>query len=88
MRSPVLLSFGSWKEEQGMRTLEDVQAELTQELQRHTGIWLSTVEKRHVREQTIGRLCAPFRRRKKENISWNLPALRIRLRNWKEPARA
>jgi len=54
-----LLSFGSWKE-QGMKTLEELQAELTPELlelQRLTGIWPSTIEKRHVKEQVIGRLC-------------------------------
>ncbi len=40
-----------------MKTLEELQAELTRELlelQRLTGIWPSTVEKRHV---VIGRLC-------------------------------
>jgi outer membrane protein TolC len=60
-----VLSFGSWKG-QAMKTLEELQAELTQELlelQRLTGIWPSTVEKRHVKEQAIGRLCAPTRGR-------------------------
>jgi hypothetical protein len=59
MRSLVLRSFGSWKG-QTMKTLEEWQAELTQELlelQRLTGIWPSTIEKRHVKEQAIGRLC-------------------------------
>jgi hypothetical protein len=49
-----------------MKTLEELRAELTQELLellRLTGIWPSTVEKRHVKEQAIGRLCAPTRRR-------------------------
>ena len=43
-----------------MKTLEELQAELTRELlelQRLTGIWPGTVEKRHVKEQVIGRLC-------------------------------
>ena len=43
-----------------MKTLEELQTELTQELlelQRLTGIWPGTVEKRHVKEQAIGRLC-------------------------------
>jgi hypothetical protein len=43
-----------------MKTLEELKAELTQELlelQQLTGIWPSTVEKRHVKEQVIGRLC-------------------------------
>jgi hypothetical protein len=49
-----------------MKTLEELKTELTQELlelQRLTGIWPGTVEQRHVKEQVIGRLCAPFRRR-------------------------
>jgi len=49
-----------------MKTLEELKTELTQELlelQRLSGIWQSTVEKRHVKEQAIGRLCAPTRRR-------------------------
>jgi hypothetical protein len=56
----VVLSFGSWKEELAMKTLEELQAELTQELlelQRLTGIWPSTIEKRYVKEQVIDRLC-------------------------------
>jgi hypothetical protein len=60
MRSLVVFSFGSWKEELAMKTLEELQAELTQELlelQRLSGIWPSTIEKRHVKEQVIGRLC-------------------------------
>jgi hypothetical protein len=55
----VLRSFGSWKE-QGMKTFEELKAGLTQELlelERLTGIWPNTVEKRHVKEQAIGRLC-------------------------------
>jgi len=43
-----------------MKTLEELKAELTRELlelQRLTGIWPSTVGKRHVKEQAIGRLC-------------------------------
>ena len=43
-----------------MKTLEELQAELIQELlelQRLTGVWPSTIEKRHVKEQVIGRLC-------------------------------
>ena len=43
-----------------MKTLEKFKAELTQELlelQRLTGIWPSTIEKRYVKEQVIGRLC-------------------------------
>jgi len=55
----VLLSFGSWKG-QGMQTFEELKAVLTQELlelERLAGIWPSTIEKRHVKEQAIGRLC-------------------------------
>jgi hypothetical protein len=43
-----------------MKTLEELKAILTQELlelERLAGIWPSTIEKRHVREQAIGRLC-------------------------------
>ena len=43
-----------------MKTLDELKAELTQELlelQRLTGIWPSTIEKHHVKEQAIGRLC-------------------------------
>jgi hypothetical protein len=43
-----------------MKTFEELKAVLTQELlelQRLAGIWPSTIEKRHVKEQAIGRLC-------------------------------
>ena len=43
-----------------METFEELKAALTQELlelERLAGIWPSTIEKRHVREQAIGRLC-------------------------------
>ena len=43
-----------------MKTLEELKAVLTQELlelERLSGIWPSTIEKRHVKEQAIGRLC-------------------------------
>jgi len=43
-----------------MKTLEELKADLTQELlelERLAGIWPSTIEKRHVKEQAIGRLC-------------------------------
>ena len=43
-----------------MKTLEELKAVLTQELlelERLVGIWPSTIEKRHVKEQAIGRLC-------------------------------
>jgi hypothetical protein len=43
-----------------MKTFEELKAVLTQELlelERLAGIWPSTIEKRHVREQAIGRLC-------------------------------
>jgi hypothetical protein len=39
---------------------EELKADLTQdllELERLTGIWPSTIEKRHDKEQAIGRLC-------------------------------
>jgi hypothetical protein len=55
----VLLGFGSG-EEQGVKTFEELKAVLTQELvelERLAGIWPSTIEKRHVKEQAIGRLC-------------------------------
>jgi hypothetical protein len=55
----VLLSFGSWKEP-SMKTFEELKAVLTQELlelERLAGIWPSTIEKRHLKEQAIGRLC-------------------------------
>ena len=43
-----------------MRTLEELKAVLTQELQeleKLAGIWPSTIEKRRVKEQEIGRHC-------------------------------
>ncbi len=43
-----------------MKTFEELKAVLTQELlelERLAGIWQSTIEKRHVKEQAIGRLC-------------------------------
>ena len=43
-----------------MKTWEELKADLTQELlelERLAGIWPSTIEKRHVKEQAIGRLC-------------------------------
>ena len=43
-----------------MKTLEELKADFTQELlelERLAGIWPSTIEKRHVKEQVIGRLC-------------------------------
>jgi hypothetical protein len=43
-----------------MKTFDELKAVLTQELlelERLAGIWPSTIEKRHVKEQTIGRLC-------------------------------
>ncbi len=43
-----------------METFEELKAALTQELlelERLSGIWPSTIEKRHVKEQAIGRLC-------------------------------
>jgi hypothetical protein len=43
-----------------MKTFEELKAVLTQELlelERLAGIWPSTIEKRHVKEQEIGRHC-------------------------------
>jgi hypothetical protein len=43
-----------------MRTFEELKSVLTQdllELEQLAGIWPSTIEKRHVKEQEIGRLC-------------------------------
>jgi len=43
-----------------MKTFEELKTVLTQELlelERLTGIWPSTIEKRHVKEQEIGRHC-------------------------------
>ena len=49
----------SW-EGSGMKTFEELRAVFTQdllELEKLAGIWPSTIEKRHVKEQAIGRLC-------------------------------
>ena len=43
-----------------MKSFEELKATFTQELlelERLTGIWPSTIEKRHVKEQEIGRHC-------------------------------
>ena len=43
-----------------MKTFEELKAVLTKELlelERLAGIWPGTIEKRHVKEQAIGRLC-------------------------------
>jgi len=43
-----------------MKTFEELKEAFTQELrelERLTGIWPSTIEKRHVKEQEIGRYC-------------------------------
>jgi hypothetical protein len=48
------------KKELSMKTLEELKAVFTQELQeleKLVGIWPSTIEKRHVKEQEIGRHC-------------------------------
>jgi hypothetical protein len=48
------------RKELSMKTLEELKAELTQdllELEKLAGIWPSTIEKRHVKEQEIGRHC-------------------------------
>jgi hypothetical protein len=48
------------RKEQSMKTFEELKAMLTQELlelERLIGIWPSTIEKRHVKEQEIGRHC-------------------------------
>jgi hypothetical protein len=48
------------RKEQGMKSFEELKATFTQELlelERLTGIWPSTIEKRHVKEQEIGRHC-------------------------------
>src|SRR5216683_1637587 len=60
MRYFTRCSLGWLREEQGMETFEELKAALTQELlelERLAGIWPSTIEKRHVKEQAIGRLC-------------------------------
>jgi hypothetical protein len=60
MRYFTRCSPGWLREEQGMKTFEELKATFTQELlelERLTGIWPSTIEKRHVKEQAIGRLC-------------------------------
>jgi hypothetical protein len=48
------------RKEQGMKTFEELKAVFTQdllELEQLAGIWPSTIEKRHVKEQEIGRQC-------------------------------
>ncbi len=48
------------RKELSMKTFEELKAELTQELrelERLAGIWPNTIEKRHVKEQAIGRHC-------------------------------
>jgi hypothetical protein len=48
------------KKELSMKTCEELKAVFTQELQeleKLAGIWPSTIEKRHVKEQEIGRHC-------------------------------
>jgi hypothetical protein len=48
------------RREEGMKTFEELKAVLTQELlelEKLAGIWPSTIEKRHVKEQEIGRHC-------------------------------
>ncbi len=43
-----------------MKTFEELKAAFTQELlerERLAGVWPSTIEKRHVKEQEIGRHC-------------------------------
>jgi hypothetical protein len=48
------------RKELSMKTLEELKAELTEELlelEKLAGIWPSTIEKRHVKEQEIGRHC-------------------------------
>src|SRR5205809_66704 len=55
----ILLNFGRGKE-QSMKTFEELKAVLTQELlelEKLAGIWPSTIEKRHVKEQEISRHC-------------------------------
>jgi hypothetical protein len=52
-------SFGRGKEA-GMKSFEELKATFTQELlelERLAGIWPSTIEKRQVKEQEIGRHC-------------------------------
>src|SRR6266566_3120927 len=62
-RSPRMRS-GRYKlahrKEQRMKTFEELKAVFTQdllELEQLGGIWPSTIEKRHVKEQEIGRQC-------------------------------
>jgi hypothetical protein len=48
------------RKEQRMKTFEELKAVFTQdllELEKLAGIWPSTIEKRHVKEQEIGRHC-------------------------------
>jgi len=55
----LFLSFGRGKEA-SMKSFEELKATFTQELrelEQLAGIWPSTIEKRHVKEQEIGRHC-------------------------------
>jgi hypothetical protein len=48
------------RKEQSMKTFEELKAVFTQdllEIEKLTGIWPSTIEQRHVKEQEIGRQC-------------------------------
>jgi hypothetical protein len=48
------------RKEQSMKTFEELKAVFTQELlelEKLAGIWPSTIEQRHVKEQEIGRCC-------------------------------
>jgi hypothetical protein len=48
------------RKEQSMKTFEELKGVFTQELlelEKLAGIWPSTIEKRHVKEQEIGRQC-------------------------------
>jgi len=48
------------RKEQSMKTFEELKGVFTQELlelEKLAGIWPSTIEKRHVKEQEIGRHC-------------------------------
>src|SRR6266851_3402911 len=60
MRYFTRCSLGWLRKEQGMKSFEELKATFTQELlelERLTGIWPSTIEKRHFKEQEIGRHC-------------------------------
>ena len=48
------------RKEQSMKTFEELKTVFTQdllEIEKLTGIWPSTIEQRHVKEQEIGRQC-------------------------------